>query len=223
MTIAEFIAAVKEGLNVQSDDTTVNDRYVFFIVKNMRATIIRQEANKDHLWDGANAQLVTDFELERSSISESKAFTAPTVVFKSVKEVPALVDTKFGKIILGVYFDNGSKLQKTEYVDWLAAQKRRNTLPTKPASYFIRNNRLYVVGYDPLADTIVVFIEGVFDNPEDVASEIDYIGDIEFKMPSYVADRVIKMTIDFIRGKYAIPNDTKNNAREDVQVTNTQT
>lgn len=220
MLVNEFISAVKEGLNVQSDDTTVSGRLAYFIGKNMRATVLRQEANKDSLWDGANAQVLPDFELERSSVSESAHFTADVVAYKSIKEIPGLIDTKFGKIILGVYFDNGSKLQKTEYADWLAAQKRRHSLPGKSPCYFIRNNRLYIVDYNPLSDCIVVFIEAIFDNPEDIADECDYIGDMEFKMPSYISDRVIKLTVEYIRGKYMIPADKKNNAQEDVDVTN---
>lgn len=215
MKVLEFIWAVKQALNVQSDDSTVSDRMVYFTGKGIRSALLRQEANKDLLWDGANAQVIPDFELRRSTVSESDCFDADTVVFKSANELPELVDTKFGKIILGVYFDNGSRLQKTEYVHWLANQKRRYKLPTTTASYFIRNNRLYVIGYDTLPECISVFVEAVLDSPEVVLNECDFIGDMEFQMPSYLIDRTVRMTAELIRGKYIIAADTSNNARED--------
>jgi hypothetical protein len=219
-TIGEYIAAVKQALNVQSDDTTVHDRFVFFVLKNMRATLLRQEANKDNLWDGFNAQVLPDFELKRGTVSETDRFDANIVVFKSVEELPELIDTQFGKIINGVYFDNGEPLHRIEYSDWRAAQKRRNSLPTKGASYFPRNNRLYVVDFDGLADCIQVFIEAPFSNPEDLGDACSDVRELPFNLPTYLADRVIKMTVDFIRGKYGIPADTRNNAKEDIAVAN---
>ncbi len=217
-TILEDIYLVKEGCGVSSDDTTVRNRYVFSVLKHTRSTVMRQEANKDQLWSTASAQLLTDFELVETSISENKAYEADIRVYKSVKKVPTLMDTKIGKIVHNIFFDNGVIIEKTEYADWLSVRNRRYKLAG--CYWFIRDEHLYVVGYAG-GEAITLNIEAIFEDPEEIEkvnckTPCAFLGDLEFNIPSYIKGRVIELTIATVLGKYRVPADTRNDGRETI-------
>jgi hypothetical protein len=220
MTVDQNVGAVKERCNVQSDDTTVSAEFVFTTIKDVRNELLRQDANKDQLWNGGNSQYKTGIELLRSTISEAKEFNANIVVYKSACPIPRLIDTKYGKIVLGVYFDTGGKIEATEYADWIATLKRRHRVPDG-VFWFIRNEHLYVVDYPGESDYILVNMEGIFEDPELIESDddLDYIGDLNFSLPGYLSRRVYDMAALIVRSKYGIPADTKNDGRENIQFT----
>jgi hypothetical protein len=218
MTVEYFIGGVRERLNVQTDDSTISSEFIFVTGKGIRNALLRQEANKDYLWNGGNSQYKTGIKLKRSTISEADCFKANIPVYKSIDEIPSLIDTKYGKIILGVYFDNGDKIEATEYVDWEATQKRRFKYPGI-TSWFIRNNRLYVVDYPSESEMIVTNMEGIFEDPEMVDCEdaCAYIGELNFVLPGYLSERVLEMTAEIVGRKYGILADKRNNGQEEVQ------
>jgi hypothetical protein len=216
MKIEQFIADVKEALNVQTDDTRFRNRHIFSIGKMVRNELARQEANKDMLWNASSAQPLLAFKLKEDTISENQDYQASIKVYKSELTLPTLLDTKYGKIVHNVFTDNGDRLEPVEYADWIATRKRRYKLPGI-ASYMIRNNRLYVLDYTG-GPELFTNIEAIFEDPEQVETLNNcdacmYVGDMEFNMAGYLGRRIIELTAQHIARGHILPADTKNDGR----------
>lgn len=220
MTIEEAISRVFEGLNVSSDDSTIRKRFVLSVLKSVRSELIRQETNKNSLWSSASAQILSPICARLDTISESKDYKASTLVYKSCIKIPEIVDTKYGKVIQGVYFNNGSRLDLIEYADYEGSRKVRHSL--KRCKCFIRNRHLYIINYIG-GEEIEVYMEAIFNDPELIErmnpdNANMYIGNMQFYCPSYLERRLFDMAIYEVGRKYGIRADTINNSRDDAGV-----
>src|SRR5690606_14287640 len=143
MLIQDAISRVKKDCGVSSDDTTLNNRYIYHVLKSVRSTLLRQEIEKKGgAWANFPMQVLSKFKLQAIDIVECDEYVAGITVLKSKYTFPELLDTKLGKVLSGVFLPNGERLEQTTYTSRGNSINRRYK-SNKPAYYF-SNNHIYV-------------------------------------------------------------------------------
>src|SRR4249919_3795342 len=97
MTNNEAIYAVLDGTGLSTDDFPVSKRFVYNELKNARTELIKQELNKNMLFDSASLQTIESVKYERSEINKYGSFG-----LKSIIPIPKTIEYTNG-IALYVY------------------------------------------------------------------------------------------------------------------------
>lgn len=223
MQIKEAIARARKDIGISSDDTFIASRYIYSILRGVRAVLYRQEIEKKGTWANLSMQTLERFVLKNIDIAESDQFKAGQMVLKSDLPFPKLMDTKMGKIIGGVTLPNGKRLDMSSYVTSINSRDRRFKSTTP--HFYIRRDHFYVANYLHDVDELYVDIEGIYENPEEV-SRLNGLGcdneqgciyypDTEFDIPGYLEDALFTATQQKLARALGVPLDHTNNGRQD--------
>jgi len=224
MTIGEGIYAVLDGTGYSTDDWPIRKRFIYNELKFAYRELIKQELNKNRLWDGSAAQTLLCLELEERDASA--CFDCPTglKVLRSKTPLPAVVEADAGIGITNVYLTNGVPIEKVTKQDWVNRQNRRYKLPDI-VGFFLINDFLNVVGYD--SPELLVDVEAFYEDPEIVeAANLKYadctkdqkckaVHQLDFTCPGHLQRRVIEIARSVVFRKLGIPLDDSNNAKFD--------
>lgn len=227
MLIKEAIAKAMKDLGVSSDDSSIGNRYVYMELKSIRNELLRQEIEKKGTWKNFPMQTLKRFEMKAIDIAESATFAAGEVVLKSVLKIPALVDTKDGKILDGVFLSTGERLELSS-INSSSNSKDRRYKSNKPQVYF-RDGYLLIRYYHTNTAKLYVDVDGLYENPEqvdelnadhcnDVNSQCIYYPDLPFHLPGYLEGRFFRMVKEDIAWTLRLPKDKVNNGNEDLSV-----
>ena len=216
ITAAKIIAEIREisSSSANSDDFKASDELILHWCNQVRSTLISQAIDKRNdildIW----IQTISCLELELVNSSECCDFETDCFILRSVKELPATVETSSRNMIIGVYtLDN-------QLLDELSLQKARyskySKYGAKRAGWYIKNNRLYIVN-ETLLEKVTV--AGVWEDPTELANyiscdneacwSIDSNYPISLKMAETIVDIILKTKIQPLLN---MPFDDKNDS-----------
>lgn len=224
MLIENAIARAKKDAGVSTDDTSLGNRYIYSILKSVRAELLRQEVEKKGLSSGFTLQTLSRFELEEVDILESQDVVGQETVLKSKLPFPELMETKEAKITGGFFLPTGERIDLLPYTAVLNSVQRRYR--TGKGLAYLRNNHVYIKYYEESVSKLFLDIDGLFADPEEVdrlneekcdASEsCIYYPKLPFYLPSYLEGRFFRMVKEDATWSYRVPKDKTNNGTEDI-------
>lgn len=227
MLIKEIIANIRGILShgPASDDSKISERQVYFILKYLRAKLIKQKADKYNFISDFNYQYIECLPLELAPDGECECYESGCMVLKSTWKVPRIIVNRNQYMLKGIFTQGGVEIFSATEQE-LRRYKYSKTKLGK-LTYEIRNEYLYVRGTERLK---VVKIDGaVFEDPVDINipgacgdNTVCFDPDItDFPLDMELVEAINKMTYDEIFNvMMRIPNDNENNAKDDTEVTN---
>lgn len=222
MTRKEAIDRIKTPLNhgVESDDSTLKDRYIYSLLKTNRAKILRQRLNDGKYISSFNYTTIACLPLEHGKFSDCPCFTDDCYILRSKDVIPPIVSSIVGDE-LKVYTIQGVKIDPTSKVKSDHNQYRKTN--QEQIGYFIYNNRLYITGTTELK---VVTVSAIFSDPMDVEginacdTEGNEIGSCydslkdDFPIDDELFDMVESLIFDKLKEYKSNPQDNENNAKD---------
>lgn len=220
MTILELIYATLQDAGISSDDHRYNMRYVFRKIKSAAKELIRQEYPR--LVIAGLSQTLHCVEMVPADRDCCKEIDGDFTLLKSVKKLPKPIDAKQSAAITGVYTLAGNRIVYGTYLQYYNSRKMRFR-PADPDPFsFFQDGHLYVADYEPI-DCLQLFVNGFFENPEEVAYFNEPAGckpiyEMEFDLPGYLERRVILIVAEELRLRLGIPVDNVNNSKDDTAI-----
>lgn len=226
MTNLESVYRVKEPLRQTSDDASIPNRFIYSTLLSIRKELLKQELDKSKLWDGTAADTIICFPFRRVSSQGCCKNPFRETVLRSVYPLPKVIDSSFGKGLIGIFTFAGDKVLPVSKSK-LSARKNIRERPTG-ISAEIENDHILIWDYD--SDELFTTVQAFFEDPQDVytinsACSQDTVSNPscepfynqEFSLPGYLERRLFLMASAEIARALSIPEDTENNNREDLQ------
>lgn len=170
----ELIYDVRERLNAISDDRNIDDRLIWYHIKNARAFLLRRLMSRDISFSAYGLNQDHYVKLEPASRSLISGITTDCKVLRSANKLPEFIYVNTYGAWLKVrtidVLNNTVELIESARAPWVTFEF--------PIVYaFIDNGYLYVMA--PKNDMSIeqVVITGVFKNPEEVDSDGDGVAD----------------------------------------------
>ena len=166
--IREHISMISTILSngVPSDDFQFSDQQIYFIIKAVRAALLKQKIDKGKYISPYNYQTIPCFQLELATIEDCECYTANCKGLQSICNMPGIITSDKGLIVEGVYTINSNKptrLSPLRFDEYRLSQYSKTMQDVK--GWFIPDNKLHVVGFDRLK---AVKIRALFDDPFEV-------------------------------------------------------
>lgn len=215
--IDDVRAIASSGSN--PNEFKIPDEEIAYWVAQVRAMLISQSlAKRDDLND-TWLQTISCMELEQADESECCLAPSSCYVLKTVKQLPATVDTWRANWIVSVTTAVGEPISKSNR--FANRYQKYNKFTGTTRYYYLKNNYIYIVN-DQLLDYINV--TALFENPTDLSDYVTCENDscftyesnypISANMTSQLTDIIIKTkVIPFMQ----FPADNENNGNNDVQ------
>lgn len=219
--LSEHIAHIKTVLSrgAASDNTRFSDRQIYFMLKYLRAKLLKQKFDKYHYVSPFNYQTITCIPLSLVSANEGcECYDDGCQVLKSQYEIPRVIVNR-NQMMLEVFTQSGeliSLLRESE-----AKRAKYSKTKNKGYTYEIINNYLYVRGDHRLK---VIKIVGIFEDPmevnipgacgEGVVQCFDPYSD-DFPLDLELTDAINKLAYEeLIKLMQVMPEDIENNSKD---------
>lgn len=146
-----------------SDDFQWSDQMIYFILKDLRAKLLKQKIDAGKFVNTQNYQTIPCFKLVLDSLEDCECYTADCKGLQSVCNLPRIISSNKGLWIEGVYTVNNSRPQRLDNItlDELRLSQFSKTM-SNVKGWFIHKDKMYVTGFDRLAAVKVV---GLFEDP----------------------------------------------------------
>lgn len=180
---------IKNSLNggVQTDDFSLTDRQLEFIVDHFRAKLAAQRLNAGKGYQGF-VDVLRDIPFKRTDDFVS---SGDLIVFRSVDRLPTAVNTYAGEAITFIgYNDSFTPFQRTTVNNFnIEAYSKYGKYKPK---WFMDDNYMYVVMLDYI-NTRHFTVRGVFEKPRAVIefnTGVPSTGDYRYPIPMNVLDEL---------------------------------
>lgn len=231
ITKAELVFSLWETVRQQPTiSDSISQDYISFLVKNARATLIRQELNKGRSIDTYIIQDLGCVQIEPIDRAECCSVEVECVFMRTVKPIPSTIELK-----------NSQVLTRVGPVDKIARPYDRvdaNRVPFLGYNKFTRNTvryfqkdtdgYLYLASGPNLGLLEYINVQGVFENPEDAA---DYVGcddkpcftdDSPYPVKAWMVDVIKTMVLKQLGIMIQAPEDQTSDGKNDFKPTVTQ-
>lgn len=201
MTVSEIVFNIKNLMSggVASDDFNLSDEQIIFIVNYYRAKLAKQDDEKGKL----NKSLFTQ-NLGKVSIKQADKNECcdGDCILRSTLKIPKPLESITGLNISFVGTSNGTSFSLVNHnaVIWRRAAKYTKNEPT----WYYQNGYIYLVN-PPTKMLNSINIQGIFEDPveaekfkacdcpdNEMVSNCEDL-DVEYKIPAYHLDTIIKM------------------------------
>lgn len=223
MILGAFISDVLDMLNVSSDDSRFHEELIYNTARDINNEYIRQETDKGKLVN--EGQTLFHVKLLATDLSMLPGIGSGVVVHRSEIPIPAVLDNKTsGKLFNAVYTALGVVLYPTEMMHYLNSFRRPHVRRI-PKYYIGGDGHMYGVNLDTMAPQIDVNVDALFEDPISIErlnnkdSNCLSILDMDFFIPGFLVNRVKLSTRDSLAARYQLPNDQRNNSKEDIDIT----
>lgn len=210
-----------------TDDSHISIKEIYDMVHDVRATLLKQKFDKNaRVIDTIYTQSLGALEIEAVDSSAHSNITSGRYMFRTVKEIPPTIDRANYE---GTFTRIGpaDKLSvKYNLVSYDRALYSGNGRFNKDAIFaFLRDNKIYLISNSGAYHKTVQFIdvEGVFQNPEQVAIFKDVSGSsLTFYDEAYPIGRGMRRDIEniILKEKLGIeaqaPSDKLNDGEDNV-------
>lgn len=229
MKINEAISRLRVILKngIASDDNTLSSRFLYSILKTLRAKRIRQKLDSYFYLSPFYYSTIDCVPLELGHFTDCPCFTNDCFILRSKYKIPKVMSTRNKLAIKSVNTLTGkiiseSSPTKEEYKKYTRTKKDE-------LAYFIHNNYLFIKGSTTLK---VISITAIFENPLDLASinacdtEGNELGPCydpttqDFPIDEDLFDDVENMALEkLVKTMLKMPEDNENNSKNN-QISN---
>jgi hypothetical protein len=230
-TVGQYIYGVRTLLKEYSDDARPSNRYIFARLKAVRNNFLKLANDKGKLLNSSAIQYINFIELKPVDSVEYCDIDAGSIIYKSTKPIPRILDTSYGRQALKCYSIDRSQKLEFKPLDVIIAQaNKKYKFPSK--SFFIENDYLYT------DEVEAVKLGGLFADPEliedynncytqkscDNCEEVDIkcptpMLERPFPIPEYMEKDIEMATAKDIASFYSVvAEDKTNNAKDDAPI-----
>jgi hypothetical protein len=209
-----------------SDDTDIDLRQIKDMIHGVRATLLKQKFDKNvRIIDDVFTQTLDALEIETVDSSVHSTITSGRYVFRTIKEIPPTIERRNYEGTFTRVGPADKLATKYNLVSYDRALYSGNGRFNKDMIFaFLHNNKIHLISNSGAFHKAVQFInvDGVFQNPEQVARFMDASGNsLTFSDEAYPISRNMRSTIeDMLRQKLGItaqaPSDKVNDGEENV-------
>jgi len=200
-TQRELIYSVKNILRGGqiTDDDSITDRQVAFLIDATRATLLRQQYNKGQNLSDNNIQTVPCMGVEQVDTSLMPGFPSQCTVYKTINPLPKPIESKGKDLIIGISAPIIGGLTY-EYIPYARLPYATFTRFKRPM-VTIFNRYLYLID---APYTLNIAVSGVFENPNELSEYNDCEGqpcfdwDTDYPMSSHLVEAAVKMVTDLL-------------------------
>jgi hypothetical protein len=200
-TQRELIYSVKNILRGGqiTDDDSITDRQVAFLIDAARATLLRQQYNKGQNLSDNNIQTVPCMGVEQVDTSLMPGFPSNCTVYKTSNPLPKPIESKGKDLITGISAPIIGGLTY-EYIPYARLPYATFTRFKRPM-VTIFNKYLYLID---APYTLNIAVSGVFENPNELSEYNDCEGqpcfdwDTDYPMSSHLVEAAVKMVADML-------------------------
>jgi hypothetical protein len=229
MLVKELVSHIINVLNhgPAADDSRISERQVYFILKYLRAKLIKQKADKYNYISPFNYQTLECLPLVQGTFSECECFDEGCVILRSEWKIPNIIVNRNQLMLKGIFTQSGEEIYPATDQD--IKRFKYSKTKNKPGryTYEIKNNYLFVRGDDRLK---VVKFTGILEDPLE-ANIPGACGDgitdcfnpetMNFPIDLELTEAICKMTYDEIFNvMMRIPIDNENDAKDNLNVEN---
>jgi len=196
------------------NEFNITEEQILYWVEQTRSNLIAQGLAKGDDINDSFIQYINCLELEQ--IDDSECCYAPSgcYVLRSIKQLPATIDTWEDNMIVSVSTMDGTSIPKSNPLK--SKYQKYNKRTSRARSWFIKNDYLYIVN-----DILLQYVNvaGIFESPSDLSNFVSCDGDscwtrdskypITLGLATMITDIIIKTKVTpFI----TFPADNTNNA-----------
>jgi hypothetical protein len=154
----------------------VSLRQIKFNILAVRSRLIEEETNKNYTPDSSCIQTLKCVDVKLVDSSECNCITTGTKILRTVNKIPSVIEanhssllTRVGPVNISIRPFSIVPYSRVPYIGL-------NSFSNKTIYCFLHNGYLYFIG-DGIKRLKKINIQGVFENPEDVAEFIDCSGE----------------------------------------------
>ena len=225
--LKEHLSTITSILNngIATDDYQFSDQQIYFILKSVRAALLKQRIDGGKYISPFNYQTIPCFKLQLAKIEDCECYTSDCYSLQSTCTIPTIIASNKGLIVDGVYTINTKKptrLAPLTFDEYRLSQYSKTMKDVK--GYFIVADKLHVVGYDRLA---AVKVRALFDDPVEVLTQTPSCAcnddgsalcldpyEVEFPLDSDLSKALWSMTYDeILRVSSKMMPDLKNDGK----------
>lgn len=235
-TYRELVYIVSDLAKTLSDDTTINENHIVFLLNKYRTYLLKQKYEKSAYGTLPRSAYqticldLTEVNLQPSCSGDSCLInSAEDKYLKSTKEVPTMFDSCNVKIAAENFFKTEVAMISPDRMGYVGHSKwLKNTI--YGTIYY--DNHLYLKSMNPNlygGDAPIlkrIHLTAVFDNPQEAFDMVSCDGDgcpiicdfmdEQFPMEDALETQLISLVLKEIVGAAFRPKDTINNAKDDL-------
>lgn len=218
MTYNEVIYSIREGVRQYSDDSSLSNRLILFLVNLERASYLKFYSDKGRLPE-TNKQTIC-LQFEEVINSECGCENESCTILKSTKKVPKLVND--AKFTIGA-----KDAIASNFVSWNRfTHSGFNKYNTNLVFASVNADQfLYIKSPNELHKFITCgYLTGIFESPDDASEFTDLNGSScynaetdEYPLDMDGFNKIRQVVISKLAQSLGIPEDTINNAADDIQ------
>lgn len=184
-----------------TDDFRITDRQIEYWIHEVRSILIGQAIAKRQDYSDSWIQTIGCLELEQADVSDCCDAPIGCYVLRSVRTLPATIETDKNNEIISVSTMDGYPI--TETTQFSNIYKKYNKYTGKNMGWFFKNDYLYIINDDLLA---TVSVRGIFEDPQELGEFFTCDGDpcwtidsdypCSMKMASMITDIVLKTKVN---------------------------
>ncbi len=142
------------------------DQMIYFILKDLRAKMLKQKIDAGKFVNTQNYQTIPCFKLVLDTLEDCECYTADCKGLQSVCNLPRIISSNKGLWVEGVYAINSNRPTRLDNItlDELRLSQYSKTMK-EVKGWFIHKDKMYVTGYDRLAAVTVV---ALFEDPLEI-------------------------------------------------------
>lgn len=163
--LKEHISVITQVLSngPVSDDFQFPDQMIYFILKDLRAKMLKQKIDAGKYVNPQNYQTIPCYKLNYDDLVDCECYTADCKGLQSVCNLPRIISSNKGLWVDGVYTINSNKPSRLDNVtlDEVRLSEYSKTMQNVKG-WFIHKDKMYVTGYDRLA---AVRVTALFEDP----------------------------------------------------------
>lgn len=193
----------------------IEEEQISFWIDEVRSMLISQAIQKKSDISDVWLQTINCFEMEKVDISECCKLDFECYGVRSVKKLPADIETDDANTILAVTAVDGTSFTKSNLFRY--KYKKYSKFTSKQKGWFIKDDYLYLIND---LTTKYVTVRGLFEEPEELTNYVncdgvscytrDSVYPVGLKMAGQITDIVVKTKVaPFMQ----FPNDRSNDAQ----------
>lgn len=217
VTLSQLIADCRNTASSgpTAADFRISDEQIGYWVNEVRSTLINQAIQKKQDFSDVWIQQIKCLDLIPVDIAECCEIDLDCTILRTVKQIPASIETDGNNLIMAVTGVDGTPLQKLNLFRSRFINSSKYT-KNKPF-WYVKNNYIYIGNGDLLGK---ISITGIFENPADLASYNTCDGvpcytkdsnyPVSLKMASMITDIIIQTKVrPFLTFNQDTSNDSK--------------
>jgi len=222
MTLNKIIYDVKESIRQYVDDSTIDDRYILYLINNKRSKYIRQDLNNYNKSPDDSIKQSVCLTLQKTTANECGLELDCDIIYRSMDPIPTPIDLHTKPAITRIAPVNIISKPFTFTTRERASNHMESRFNNIPAAFLHTDSHVYIVGADNALRLLnKINVTGVFEDPMELAKYKNKDGDPCFDEDNYnypiqprYLDVITTEIAQQLIGSKTIPTDNTNDSKD---------